>query len=248
MILETYKVGPLECNCTIFACPDTKEAVIVDPGGDADKLLERIATLELKVRYVVITHAHFDHVLAARAIKDATGARVCLNKKDIWLYLIMPLQYRMADLKGTRPPLPNKWLKDGELLTVGGVSAKVLHTPGHSPGSCCVHVAEEKVLFSGDTLFRDSVGAWKYPGGSFEALLHSIESKLMVLPDDTRVIPGHGDETSIGHERAHNPYRTAEVIAQAREEESRRPSLAQSIWLIVAQTLGLGRGKYGADS
>src|ERR1700722_15403167 len=114
MILETYPVGPMACNCSIVACRETKEAFVVDPGGDAELLLERIKALGVNVRYILITHAHFDHVIAARALREATGATVCLHKKDIWLYRIMALQYRMGGVKERLPPRPDKFLQDGE--------------------------------------------------------------------------------------------------------------------------------------
>jgi glyoxylase-like metal-dependent hydrolase (beta-lactamase superfamily II) len=222
MLLETFKVGPIECNCSIVACEETKEALIVDPGGDPEKILERISALGVKVKYILITHAHFDHVLAARAIREATGAQICLHKKDLRLYLIMPLQYRMYGIKnGERPPFPNKRLKHDDRLAFGSLEGRIIHTPGHTPGSCCFHISRQNLLFSGDTLFRESVGITDVPAGSFEALIESLQ-KLMRLPDETRVIPGHMDETTIAHEKLHNPYLQEVKIEEIRAEHRSR--------------------------
>jgi glyoxylase-like metal-dependent hydrolase (beta-lactamase superfamily II) len=234
MILETYKVGPVECNCSIVASKETGEAVVVDPGGDPELLLERIKALGVKVKYILITHAHFDHVIAARVLKEATGAKVCLHRKDIWLYRIMPLQYRMFGAKDAgRPAKLDILLKDGDSFRCDDLTVNVLHTPGHSPGSCCFHMAAQKLLFSGDTLFQGSVGQWAFPGGSFDALVRSITEKLFTLPDDTRVIPGHRDETTIGVEKATNPYLTPEAIAKYHAEEAKRPGTIKAFFLMV---------------
>lgn len=186
------------------------------------------------MRYVLITHAHFDHVLAARAVKRATGAEVCLHPKDKWLYRIAFIQYRLFGVKGENPPRPDWWLAEGDQIPFGRYHCDVIHTPGHTPGSCCFHVAEEKVLFSGDTLFRRSVGQWSYPGGSFSALIESILQKLLVLPDDTLVIPGHGDETTIGEEHESNPYLKPEKIALIQQEEDSKPGTFKQIVSFLA--------------
>jgi hydroxyacylglutathione hydrolase len=181
-------------------------------------------------------------LLPKSRIKNATGAKICLHPKDRWLYRIAFIQYRLFGVKGDSPPRPDWWLSEGDQIPIGGFHADVIHTPGHSPGSCCFHVAEEKLLFSGDTLFRRSVGQWSYPGGSFAALVQSILQKLFVLPDDTRVIPGHGEETTIGEERQFNPYLEPERIALLQREEENKPGLFKQILFLLGGVLGL-RGK-----
>jgi hydroxyacylglutathione hydrolase len=166
-------------------------------------------------------------------LQEATGATVCLHKKDIWLYRIMPLQYKMAHIKAKWPARIDHWLEDGERFAVGDLSLDVLHTPGHSPGSCSFHLAANQLLFSGDCLFRESVGNWEYPGGNFESLVRSITEKLFLLPDDTRVIPGHKEETTIGHEKANNKYLKPEFIADTRKAAATRPSKLKTLWMLI---------------
>ena len=237
-ILETYAVGPMQCNCSIFGCSNSRECIVVDPGGDADLILKRVAALGLNVGYVLITHAHFDHVLAACAVKRATGAKICLHPKDKWLYRIAFLQYRLFGVKGDTPPRPDWWLAEGDRIPIGAYHADVIHTPGHTPGSCCFHVVDEKLLWSGDTLFRRSVGNWGYPGGSFSALIESILQKLLRLPDDTRVIPGHGEDTTIGEERQFNPFLKPARIEELRIEEDSKPSTFKQIMSLLGRMVG----------
>lgn len=238
MIRQTFPVGKMKCNCSIVVCPKTREAIVVDPGGDAETILAKLKELGAIVKLILITHAHFDHVLAARAVKAATGAPICLHKKDIWLYRLMPLQYRMIGNKDKVPPRPDKLLLDGDALSAGALSLSVLHTPGHSPGSCCFHLADEKLLFSGDTLFASSVGNWRFLGGSFEAIIRSVNEKLMVLPDDTDVVPGHGPETTIGFERKNNPYLQPESLAEIKLAESKKPGKLKMLGLMILAMFG----------
>jgi hydroxyacylglutathione hydrolase len=241
MILETFQVGPMKCNCSIVASDATKEAVIIDPGGDEDLILRRVEALGVKVKYALITHAHFDHVIAARALQEATGAAICVHRKDRRMYAIMPLQYKMYGIKALRPPKPQRWLQECDEIRVGDLQARVIHTPGHSPGSCAFHLAAQKLLFSGDTLFRESVGIWTPPGGSFDALIDSIQEKLFHLPDDTRVIPGHNEETTIGHEKQHNRYLKADEIARNRAELDHRSRQTKVLMSIINFLLGVDR-------
>jgi len=233
MIRKTFKVGSMECNCSIVMCPDSHDAVVVDPGGDIDEIKRQIAELGAKVKYILITHAHFDHVQAAGALKAATGAPICLHPKDLWLYRVMPIQYKLYGIKDKRPPRPDKLLQEGDLLEAGVVSLKVMHTPGHSPGACCFHDAKHQTLFSGDTLFQESVGNWQFPGGNFEKLMKSIE-RLAQLPDETIVVPGHMDETTIGAEKANSRYFDPQAVAQMRLEESQRPGKMKILGLMIA--------------
>jgi glyoxylase-like metal-dependent hydrolase (beta-lactamase superfamily II) len=189
------------------ACTETGEAVVVDPGGDADEILAQVAAMGVTVKLLLHTHAHFDHILATGEVAAATGAEVVLHAGDRLLYENLPRQGRTFGFFAGRPPAPSRWLAGGETLTIGKLSLAVIHTPGHTPGSVGYYfAAPAPLLLAGDTLFADGVGRTDFPGGSFEDLEISIRERLYVLPDETRVIPGHGPETTIGHEREHNPF------------------------------------------
>jgi len=207
MKLTTLTVGPVACNCNIVACPETGDAAIIDPGGDPDRILDEVKKMGVKVRCLLHTHAHFDHILATGQVAAATGAAILLHRHDLALYQNLPGQGRIFRFAADPPPAPTDLLTGGERIAIGRLTAKVLHTPGHTPGSVSYYFGpEEAVLFSGDTLFAESVGRTDFPGGSTPALLASIRDKLFTLPADTRVIPGHGIDTSIGRERKHNPF------------------------------------------
>jgi glyoxylase-like metal-dependent hydrolase (beta-lactamase superfamily II) len=207
MKLRTLTVGPVACNCNIVACPETGEAAIIDPGGHAERILAAVKELGVTVKYILHTHAHFDHILATGAVAAATGAEILLHRSDRALYDGLPSQGRMFGFEAPRPPAPTQMLAGGERIAIGKLVAQVLHTPGHTPGSVGYYFGpEEAILFSGDTLFAESVGRTDFPGGSPDDLVASIRGKLYVLPEETRVIPGHGDETTIAHERVHNPF------------------------------------------
>jgi hydroxyacylglutathione hydrolase len=212
LLFETFPVGPLECNCSILGCPDTKEAIVVDPGGDADRIEEVLRHYDLSVRYIIHTHAHFDHMGATRDVKERAGetgaATIAVHEGDKFLYDGYLIQAKMFGQVG-RPTLPvDHWLEDGESLAFGKLSSKVLHTPGHTPGSCCFHVevGGRSLLLSGDTLFSGSIGRTDLPGGDYGALEKSIRSRLYSLDGDTVVIPGHGPATKIGDEARNNAF------------------------------------------
>jgi len=212
VIVETHPVGLLQCNCTIVGCPQTREAIVVDPGGDAPLILERVAALGLKVVRIVHTHAHFDHVMGTRELQEATGAPVDLHPDEHFLYDDLAAQLALVGLPPAieipaAPPVDHH-LEDGETLRFGEAGTLVIHSPGHTPGSCCFSLptADGLLLLAGDTLFRGSVGRTDFPRGSFDALQASIRDRLLPLDDATRVIPGHGPETSIGLERRQNPF------------------------------------------
>jgi glyoxylase-like metal-dependent hydrolase (beta-lactamase superfamily II) len=211
LIRESFPVGLLGCNCSIVADPDSKQAIVVDPGDQAPDILARLERLGVQAIKLVHTHAHFDHVLGTGAVAAQTGAEVLLHAGDRWLYDNVELQARLFGIPWTptvMPPLTRD-LSDGDVLAFGHREARVLHTPGHTPGSLCFFVersGETPVLFSGDTLFRRSVGRTDLWGGSSEQLLASIRDQLLALPDDTIVVPGHGPPTTIGAERESNPY------------------------------------------
>jgi glyoxylase-like metal-dependent hydrolase (beta-lactamase superfamily II) len=207
MDLRVLTVGPVSCNCCILACRETGEAAILDPGGNPERILREVHAMGVKVGLLLHTHAHFDHILATGEIAAATGAAVLLPKDDLALYEDLPRQALKFGIVAKGPPRPDRLLGDGETVEIGTLRLEVLHTPGHTPGSASYLLRQPvNLLFSGDTLFANSVGRTDFPGGSFEALSRSIRSKLYVLPGETRVRPGHGPETTIGHEREHNPF------------------------------------------
>jgi glyoxylase-like metal-dependent hydrolase (beta-lactamase superfamily II) len=212
LLFETFPVGKLECNCSIIGCPDTKEAIVVDPGGDVDRITAVLRHYDLTVRWVAHTHGHFDHIGGTGEVKRNEAERgpavVALHKADLFLYNNLAAQSLMFGLPAADGPRIEHWLEDGESLEFGKVSAKVMHTPGHTPGSCCFHleVDNRAVLLSGDTLFAGSIGRTDFPGGDLPTLERSIRTRLYKLDGDTLVIPGHGPPTKIGDEARANPF------------------------------------------
>jgi hydroxyacylglutathione hydrolase len=206
MILETFPVGPLRCNCTILGDEVTHEAMVVDPGDNIPEILSRLQRHGLTVRQIVVTHAHIDHVGGAALLKKATGAPVLLNQQDMDLLAMMEMQ---AGWLGVEPPEvapPDVSAEDGLAVGLAKLPAEVLHTPGHTPGSICLLFPEQQLLLAGDTLFAGSIGRTDLPGGNGKLILRSLHDRLLVLPDATRVVPGHGRETTIGEERQSNPF------------------------------------------
>jgi len=204
MIHQAVAVGPLQCNCHILADKASKEADIVDPGDDADRILELVKGY--KVVALLHTHCHFDHMTATRKVSEATGAEILIHKSDKAYYDQLAKQYELFRIpKKVDDPLPVKrFLKDGDKIEFGKESLNVLHTPGHTEGSCCFHA--EGILLSGDTLFQRSIGRTDLPGGNMEQEAESIRTKLYTLDPETAVYPGHGDATTIAEERAENPF------------------------------------------
>jgi len=206
VILETFPVGILQCNCSIVADETSREAMVIDPGDEIDHILVRLSALGLTLKQVVITHAHIDHVGGAARLRRVTGAVVLLNHRDDFLLKMMETQ---ASWLGVAPPeIVSVDGSADDLSTVGlaTIPAQVLHTPGHTPGSICLHLASEQILFSGDTLFAGTIGRTDLPGGDSKLILRSLRERLLPLPDFTRVIPGHGRETVMGEERERNPF------------------------------------------
>lgn len=212
----TFPVGLLECNCSIVADPVTREALVIDPGDDTDRpgsggidaILARLREHNLHLAAIAITHAHIDHIGAAARLKQLTGAPVLLQPRDQAIYAMLADQ---AGWLGIPVPLTttiDAALGEAESLKIGGLRFEVLETPGHTPGSACLYAPEAKHLFAGDTLFAGSIGRTDLPGGDMAQIVHSVHNKLLVLPDDTVVIPGHGRETNIGTERTTNPFLT----------------------------------------
>jgi len=209
MILETFPVGLLQCNCSVLGDPATKEAIVVDPGGDVEKVLAALARHGLRCRAILNTHTHIDHVGANDALRQATGAEVMLHAADLPLYDNLRIQSEW--MGGMLPPPPrspvDQELDHGDVVRAGGLAAEVLHTPGHTPGSLCFHVpGAEPLLLSGDTLFAGSIGRTDLWGGDYEQELASIRNRLLALEPHTRVIPGHGPQTTLERERRSNPF------------------------------------------
>jgi hydroxyacylglutathione hydrolase len=212
LVRRSFPVGALGCNCSVVVCPDTRQALVVDPGDEAPRVLAELARDGATAVKIVHTHAHFDHVLGTAGVAAATGAEVLLHREDRWLWDNVPIQlalFGMARPGETGPPPPTRELTGDEALGFGRREARALHTPGHTPGSLCFFIeeaGEAPLLFAGDTLFRRSIGRTDLWGGSPEAITRSIRERLFSLPDDTRVVAGHGPETTIGAEREQNPY------------------------------------------
>ena len=206
MILETFPVGPLQCNCTILGDEETREAIIVDPGDEIGRIHRRLSELGLKLKQILITHAHIDHVGGALKLKALTGAPIYLNEGDLPLLQMMAMQAAWIGIETPETAPPDEALVDGAQVGLENFRAQVIHTPGHTQGSVCLHFAPMKMVLAGDTLFAGSIGRTDLPGGNFEQIIDSIQSRLLSLPDETKVIPGHGPATTIGSERETNPF------------------------------------------
>ena len=243
LIHEIIPVGMLQCNCSILGDPTTREAIVVDPGDEVERVLEILRRHDLKVRAIVSTHTHIDHVGGLAGLHAATGAPVLIHKDDLELYSNLEMQANWLGVATPETMRIQNFVKEGDTLRWGGFTARVLHTPGHTPGSISLVVerrtaaeiaspeagerhgahghahsrsstkqaphdaaTETSRLIAGDTLFQGSIGRTDLWGGSFKDILKSIHDKLLTLPDETLVTPGHGANTTIGAERAHNPY------------------------------------------
>lgn len=206
MIFDSLEVAPLGVNCFILGCEETREGVIIDAGGDAQKIIAAAERLGLNIIHVINTHGHFDHVGANRAVQEHFGADLLIHADDAAMLGRAADIARAYGIPGENSPDPDKFLSDGMEITFGKYCMTVLHTPGHTPGGCCLYIEAEKKIITGDTLFADSIGRTDLPGGSHEQLLESIRTKLFTLPDDVVAYPGHGPETTIGHEKRFNPY------------------------------------------
>lgn len=206
MIHEILPVGILQCNCSIFGDEQTREAIVVDPGDEIENLLAILAKHELRVKAIVITHAHIDHVAGAAKLRQLTGAPVYMNERDREQLEILDVQANWLGVEKPAAPEIDCPATEGTILKLGEADFNVLLTPGHTKGSLCLWVPEENKLVAGDTLFRDSIGRTDLPGGDGRQILASIKTKLWNLPDEATVIPGHGAVTTLGREKGRNPF------------------------------------------
>jgi hydroxyacylglutathione hydrolase len=232
MIHEVFPVGLLQCNCSILGDEASGEAIVVDPGDDIPRIVAILERHQLRVKQILVTHAHIDHIAGAARLKTLTGAPILYNTRDLELVKMMDLQADWLGVPTPEVPPPDDTLDEGRVIAIGGaagfsprkigsqdpasapeaipqaraITGHILHTPGHTQGSVCLYLPEQGLLLAGDTLFAGSVGRTDLPGGDTATLLRSIHQKLLALPDSTVVVPGHGPNTTIGEERATNPF------------------------------------------
>lgn len=206
MIHEVLPVGALQCNCSIFGDPESGEAIVIDPGDEIEQIEAIVAKHGLRVVSIVITHAHIDHIGGAAKLRKSTGAPVYMNENDEELRRMLDVQAGWLGTAAPEAPDIEASLTDGDVVQAGDLGFDVIYTPGHTQGSVCLHLSGANLLVAGDTLFRDSIGRTDLPGGDTASILRSIHGKLLALPEETRVICGHGPETTIGREKEHNPF------------------------------------------
>ncbi len=206
MIHKILPVGPLQCNCSVIGDETTHEAMVIDPGDDIEDVLAIVRHYKLDVKQIVITHAHIDHVGGAMKLRAQTGAPILLNQNDYALLKMLDVQASWLGMAAPGKVAIEASIGDGASLRAGNLTANVLHTPGHTEGSVCLYFPAEKLLIAGDTLFARCIGRTDLPGGSFEKIMRSLHDRVLTLPDETVVVPGHGPRTTIGEEREENPF------------------------------------------
>jgi len=207
MKIKKLEVSTMLVNAYFYYDEETKHAVLIDPGGDASLLMKFIEDNELNLTAILLTHGHFDHIGAVEEVRAKTSAPLCIHELDG--DLVLDPNKNLSKPFGLNPPIslmPDKLLKNGEIIAVGNGKLKVIHTPGHTPGGACFYDEENKILFTGDTLFRASIGRSDFPGSNHQSLINSIKKELLALPDDVLCYPGHNSETSIKYEKNNNPY------------------------------------------
>jgi len=206
MIHEILPVGRLQCNCSIIADENTREAMVIDPGDDIGDIQAILQKHGVRVKQIVITHAHIDHVGGAMKLRTATGAPILLNQKDHALLKMLDMQAAWLGMSAPDEVEVDRTVTDADKVEAGALVANVIHTPGHTEGSICLYFPAEQKLIAGDTLFAGSIGRTDLPGGSFDKIIRSLHEKVLSLPDETIVVPGHGPLTTIGDERETNPF------------------------------------------
>ncbi len=209
VIINRTVVGPFATNCYLINKSDSQKCVIIDPGGDAELLLNKLLELNLELQAVLITHGHIDHVIALSEISKKIPVPVYAHKDDKQMLENIKIQGQMFGLSEFEQPKVSNWIQESDVIEIAGLKFRILHTPGHSPGGCCYFFNSE--IFVGDTLFESSIGRTDLPGGDHELLISSIKTKLFSLPDAMIVYPGHGEKTTIGHEKKYNPFLRGEI-------------------------------------
>jgi len=204
LIIKKLTVGPIMANCFILGCEETREAVVIDPGDETDRILTALEESELNVKYIIDTHGHFDHVGGNKKLKDVTGADIMIHALDAPMLKHLSASAAAWGLSADDSPSPDKTLEEGDTITFGNITLKVIYTPGHSPGGISLYT--DGYVFVGDTLFEGSIGRTDLPGGDYNTLISNIQNKLFVLGDDVQVFTGHGPETTIGKEKSFNPF------------------------------------------
>lgn len=207
MLIETFPVGLLQCNCTILGDEEAREAIVIDPGDDAAEILRRLEEQSLVLKQIVCTHAHIDHVGAIYELQERSQTPAGIHKADLLLFENLEVQAQWIGLPAPKRGVIDHFLEDGKAVACRGIEIGILHTPGHTPGSVTFHLpGDHNILFTGDTLFMQGIGRTDLWGGSYPDIIKSIQEKLMNFADDTVVIAGHGQSTTIGHERRSNPF------------------------------------------
>ena len=204
MIIKAMALGPIQANCYILGCEESLNAAVIDPGGEPDRILAALAESKLTLKRIINTHGHFDHVGANFRLKEVSGAELMIHALDAPMLSQLSSSAIMFGLSAENSPPPDRTLDDGDTVSVGNISLQVIHTPGHSPGG--ISLFTNNSVFVGDTLFAGSVGRTDLPGGDAATLKASIQQKLFTLGDEVTVYPGHMGQTTIGHERRHNPF------------------------------------------
>jgi glyoxylase-like metal-dependent hydrolase (beta-lactamase superfamily II) len=206
MIVESFPVGPLGANCTILGDETTHEALVIDPGGEPERIYRRLQALRLEAQQILLTHGHLDHAAGVAKLKKLTGAPVLIHHADLPQLEHLAEQAGWLGMEAPKKTQPDEYLADGQVVGLKSLPVTVLYTPGHTQGCVCLYLKEQNLLISGDTLFAGSIGRTDLPGGDSSQIIDSIKTRLLVLPDETRVITGHGPETTIGEERQGNPF------------------------------------------
>lgn len=204
MKIKEYVVGPLENNVFLIIDENTKESLLIDPGIESDYILNDINKENLNLKYIINTHSHFDHAHNNVFFKEKTKAKLLIHKDELMILKTMGQQAMVWGMKVPKSAEPDKLLEEGDIIEIGNIKLKVIHTPGHTPGGISLIV--DKIAFVGDTIFAGSIGRTDFPGGSFDTLISSIKNKLFILPDDTLLYTGHGPKTTIGEEKKYNPF------------------------------------------